>query len=389
MQIVFISNALDHIQMPLCDELYLQTGGNFYYVATTKSSAIRSDITSVDINRTKPYVLRPYEGAEQEQATKKVICEADAVILGTASEAYISERMRENKITFRYMERLYKTPFTLYNAPRRIVSALLHHTRYQNKKLYLLCAGAYVACDHEMFGNYRNKRYVWGYFPAFNEQNIDVLLTKKKNNRMVEIIWVGRFIGLKHPEQVIQLAKYIKNQGISFHINMIGYGEMLDQCKELVRKLRLSEVDILGAKSPSEVRVYMDKADILLFTSDREEGWGAVVNEGMNSLCAVVASAAAGVSPYLIHDGENGFLYNCKNQDSLNRKVEKLILDESLRVKLAKNGYQTVHDFWNPKNAVASFLALTDSILRKTLNPVKEGPCSPASVIKDGWFKDE
>ena len=56
MKIVFVSNALDHIQMPLCDEFYLQTDGNFHYVAMAQSSAIRSDITSVDINRTKPYV---------------------------------------------------------------------------------------------------------------------------------------------------------------------------------------------------------------------------------------------------------------------------------------------------------------------------------------------
>lgn len=389
MKIVFVSNALDHIQMPLCDEFYLQTDGNFHYVAMTQSSAIRSDITSVDINRTKPYVIRPYEGKEQEQSARKVIREADAVILGTAPEANIGDRIHDNKLTFRYMERLYKTPFTLRNAPRRIVSAFLHHTRYQKKELYLLCAGAYAACDHEIFGNYRNKRYIWGYFPEFREQDADELLTSKKNNHVAEIIWVGRFVGLKHPEQVIQLAMYLKSRQIRFHINMIGYGEMLEQCKEIVTEAALSEVDILGAKSPDEVRAYMDKADILLFTSDREEGWGAVVNEGMNSLCAVVASAAAGVSPYLIHDGENGFLYDCRNQNSLNRKVEKLISDENLKVKIAKNGYQTVQDFWNPRNAVSSFLTLTDSILRHTQNPVKEGPCSSAPVIKDGWFRDE
>lgn len=389
MKIVFISNALDHIQMPLCDEFYLQTNGNFNYIATTQASAIRSDITSSDINKTKPYVIRPYEGEEQEKEARKVICEADAAILGTAPEVYIRDRIKKNKLTFRYAERLYKTPFTINNFSRRIASVFLHHTRYQKKELYLLCAGAYAACDHELFRNYRNKRYVWGYFPVFTEHDINELLANKKDNCTVEIIWVGRFVGLKHPEQVIQLAQYLKNREISFHINMIGYGEMINGCEEIVRKMGLSEVDILGPKTPSEVRVYMDKADILLFTSDREEGWGAVVNEGMNSACAVVASAAAGVSPYLVRDEENGFLYDCRNQNSLNRKVEKLITDEELRMKLAKNGYQTVHDFWNPRNAVTSFITLTESILNQKQNPVKEGPCSPAPVIKDGWYRDE
>ena len=387
--IVFISNALDHIQLPLCDEFYLQTNGNFYYIATAQSSAIRSDITSTDINKTKPYVIRPYEDEEQKETAKKLINEADAVILGTAPEAYVRDRIKNNKLTFRYMERLYKTPFKINNFPRRVVSAFIHHTRYQKNNLHLLCAGAYAAYDHELFGNYRNKRYIWGYFPKFNEYNVNQLLAHKKNNCTVEIIWVGRFVGLKHPEQVINLAKHLKSRGIHFHINMIGYGEMLDECKKSVKKLGLPEVDILGSKSPSEVREYMDKANILLFTSDREEGWGAVVNEGMNSLCAVVASAAAGVSPYLICDGENGFLYDCKNQNSLNRKIEKLIKDENFRVELAKRGYETVRDFWNPQNAAGSCITLIDSILNKKENPIKKGPCSLAPVIKDGWFKDE
>lgn len=48
----------------------------------------------------------------------------------------------------------------------------------------------------------------------------------------------------------------------------------------------------------SEVRSYMEKADIYLFTSDFNEGWGAVLNESMNSGCAVVASHAIGSVPF-------------------------------------------------------------------------------------------
>lgn len=389
MKIVFISNALDHIQIPLCDAFLEQTKGEFSYIAMGQSSAIRSSITATDINKSKPYVIRPYESAEEDNRARKEIEEADAVILGTAPEEYVKNRILENKLTFRYMERLYKTPFNLKNAPRRIVSAFLHHSRYQSKQLYLLCAGAYAACDHERFGNYKNKRYVWGYFPAFQPHDVCEYLARKDKNSVVEIIWVGRFVELKHPEQVIALAKYLKSKQVKFHINMIGYGELLEKCQKMAKEDKLEELDVLGPKSPEDVRTYMDNANILLFTSDREEGWGAVVNEGMNSVCAVVASAAAGVSPYLVSDGENGFLYDCGNQDSLNKKVERIIKDKELREKLAAQGYQTVKDYWNPKNAVSSFLELADSILKKSANPVKVGPCSPAPMIKDGWYKDE
>jgi hypothetical protein len=34
---------------------------------------------------------------------------------------------------------------------------------------------------------------------------------------------------------------------------------------------------------PEEVRVHMEQSNIYLFTSDFGEGWGAVLNEAMNS----------------------------------------------------------------------------------------------------------
>ncbi len=55
---------------------------------------------------------------------------------------------------------------------------------------------------------------------------------------------------------------------------------------------------MLGAMSPDKVRAYMERADVFLFTSDFNEGWGAVLNESMNSGCAVVASHAM-VSAFL------------------------------------------------------------------------------------------
>lgn len=387
MKVVYISNALDHIQIPLCDAWHRLTDGEFTYVAAAQSSAIRTNITAEDINKSREYVLRPYESCEQEALAMQAIDDADVAILGTAPERYIHRRLRNNQLTFRYMERLYKEPFTLRNAPRRIVSAFLHHSRFQRRPLRMLCAGAYAAADHELFGNYRNKRYTWGYFPALLPVDIDGLFQSKQTNDTVEIIWVGRFVGLKHPEQVVLLGEHLKEKGLDFHINMVGYGELEESCAAMVEQRGLrQQIDVLGATPPEQVRQLMDRANILLFTSDRGEGWGAVVNEGMNSGCAVVASAQAGVSPYLVRHEENGLLYDVSSQQSLNAKVEKLIIDSRYRQRLARQGYETVFALWNPENAARSFLELVQSIEKGKPNPVLEGPCSDAPLLKDGWF---
>ena len=48
---------------------------------------------------------------------------------------------------------------------------------------------------------------------------------------------------------------------------------------------------------------------IHLFTSNHLEGWGAVVNEAMNSGCAEVGNSQVGAIPYLIKHKQNGLIY--------------------------------------------------------------------------------
>lgn len=99
--------------------------------------------------------------------------------------------------------------------------------------------------------------------------------------------------------------------------------------------------------NPNEVRKYMEKANIFLFTSNYEEGWGAVLNEAMNSGCAVVASHAIGSVPFLINDGVNGYIYKNGNKKELCKLVEMLALSKELREKIGVEAYKTLYNTWS------------------------------------------
>ena len=128
--------------------------------------------------------------------------------------------------------------------------------------------------------------------------------------------------------------------------------------------------------SPEQVREKMEKADIYLFTSDRNEGWGAVLNESMNSACAVVANKEIGSVPYLIKDGENGLIYNRKKRGDIVKKVLKLIEDKDLKTKLQNNAYKTLITTWNAESAADRLLDLIDCINSGKPTKYEEGPCS-------------
>ena len=115
---------------------------------------------------------------------------------------------------------------------------------------------------------------------------------------------------LKHPELPVMLAKRLKDKGYNFHLDMYGRGDELYPTQQLVKSLALNDnVSFYGSLPNEEILKEMRKHEIFLFTSDRNEGWGAVLNESMSNGCAVVASNLIGSVPFLIQDGENGMVF--------------------------------------------------------------------------------
>lgn len=147
---------------------------------------------------------------------------------------------------------------------------------------------------------------------------MDELFARKRANARPSILWAGRLIGWKHPDASILVAEQLKAEGYEFDLNIIGNGDLDGFLKELICEKKLADcVHMLGAMKPQQVREHMERADFYLFTSDFNEGWGAVLNESMSSGCAVVASHATGSVPFMIQDGKNGLIYRNGDQSSL------------------------------------------------------------------------
>ena len=186
----------------------------------------------------------------------------------------------------------------------------------------------------------------------------------------------------------VKALKVLVKKGVdTFHFTIIGDGEQKPEIERYIKKHQLNKyVTIMPFTSPDNVRRFMDKADIYVFSSNYFEGWGAVVNEGMNSACAMVVSHAVGSAPYLIENGKNGILYPCGNVKALSTYLEKLVLDKAFRENLAKDGYQTITTNWTAEIAAERLLSLVDTINNNN-GFVKDGVCSLAKPLKNNWIK--
>jgi glycosyltransferase involved in cell wall biosynthesis len=302
-----------------------------------------------------------YENESSYSNAFKLAMESDVTIFGVAPEIFVRKRLKQNKLTFRYQERIFKNSrWRIFN-PKTFLTLLFNHTRYNHKKLYMLCASAYTAGDYKLAGAYLNKCFKWGYFPSVEALSENIM---PKTNEKVKLLWAGRLLKWKHPELAVFVSEYLVKKGYDFQLDIIGTGSERFNILKLIEEKKLkNNVTVHESMPPEKVRKFMQDADIFLFTSDKGEGWGVVLNEAMSSGCAVVANNMIGSVPYLLQDGHNGLVYTNNNLNEFCTKVEKLISDENLRHQLSINAYSTVYDEWNPQNAASKLLLLINDFV--------------------------
>ncbi len=388
MTISFFSNFMNHHQLPLCLALSANCDVEFKFIATTPVPAERIDMGYYDMNSKWNFVIRAYENYETYQEAFRIVKESDVVIFGNAPEEYFDERIKKNKLTFRYSERLFKKGYLRLFSPKWFGKKCKKHIQVRKENVYMLCASAYTAADMSIIHAYKNRMLKWGYFPEVKQYNdIQTIIDGKEN---ASILWVSRLISLKHPEAAIFVAKKLKMAGRKFHMNIIGSGELKNSLAETIKREGLDEyVSMLGSMSPDNVRKYMEKSQIFMFTSDRNEGWGAVMNESMNSGCAVVASNAIGSVPFLVNDGENGMIYRDGNMRQLYQKVEWLLLHDYEREKIGAMAYRTLVEKWNANQAAERFFKVSKALLNEqsAIGMYKSDVCSAAPIYSMRHYK--
>lgn len=383
MNIIFLSNYYNHHQAPLCSALSAQADVAFRFIACGEMTEERRKMWG-EFTSLPDFVVVPKSQTDWDKVSQDIL-DADAVIVGSAPQAHLRERLKAGKLIFRYQER----PLKNGAEPLKFLPRLLrwHTWNPPGKPVYLLCASAYAAGDYAKMGLFRGKAYKWGYFPETRLYDIRALLAHKEAG---SIFWAGRFLELKHPDDALRAAARLRDDGYVFKLRIAGAGVLEPQLRDMISRLHLGGcVQLLGSLSPEQVRIEMERSEIFLFTSDRREGWGAVLNEAMNSGCAVVASDAAGATPYLVNDGVNGSVYHSGDTQELYEKVRRLLDDTAAQDGFGSAAYQTIAELWNAETAAKRLLQLSQTLLegQNAAKLFADGPCSPAHPLREDWYR--
>jgi len=160
------------------------------------------------------------------------------------------------------------------------------------------------------------------------------------------LIGVGRLVKRKGFEYLIKSLKLL-NENVECLI--IGDGPEKENLKQLAINLGVEQrVNLLGYLSEEDKKFqYLAVSDIFVLSS-LHEGFGIVLQEAMQVGLPIIATNIGGQVDF-IKDGENGFLVNIKDEESIADSAKKILNSNDSINEFSKNNFKKILFFQDIK----------------------------------------
>jgi len=162
----------------------------------------------------------------------------------------------------------------------------------------------------------------------------------------------GRLTEQKGQIHLVEVARKLKQDGISFKMYIAGTGELNEKLIERIRKFDLQNEVILSGFI-RDMNSFMHSIDIFLLSSVWE-GFGYVIVEAMAAKKPVVAFDISS-NHEIIENNETGFLVSYPDVEQFTHKTAELIRDDSLRKTMGEKGRKRVEALFQLGDRISEF----------------------------------
>ena len=368
MKILFVSNDLTHHLVPFFRSLFPIYGDKNCTFAVLKSCENRHKMGFPEYD--EEWLFEVYNRSDEEY--KVLWTNADIIITRVWDRTeLIEDALKANKLVFYASERWYRPPIGMKRLffPKYLFKFLKFRQLSKYSNFYYLAMGYYAGLDFKKVGLCKNRIFSFGYFtPQLCQEPVTSTSGK------IKLIWVGNMLTLKKVIDILIVYKDIyKSYNIS--LDLIGQGTERSNLEQYVKDNCLIGVTFRDFLPNEEVKKKMIDADIYIFPSNGYEGWGAVVNEAMQTKCAVIASCETGAARSMIINGKNGFTYSSGDCNALREALVKLLENPCLLNSFKEEGYKTITLTWSALEAARRFSVIQSRIFNgESLDYYKEGP---------------
>ena len=138
----------------------------------------------------------------------------------------------------------------------------------------------------------------------------------------------------KDHECFLRGARILLREDDRYRFVIIGDGSEREELYRLARALEIED-KVIFTGFTDEVERYMNCLDLNVNCSVGTETSSLALSEGMSIGLPSVASSYGG-NPYMVHHGENGFIYDMGDPVRLAEMISRIANDESLYLKMSR-----------------------------------------------------
>jgi glycosyltransferase involved in cell wall biosynthesis len=177
------------------------------------------------------------------------------------------------------------------------------------------------------------------------------------------VLFIGRASFDKGALHAAQAILALHRQGVE--INLVLVGLISEEFERFLNGLTAEEKQIIhpaGILDETTKHGLLNEAEMLMLPS-RTDSFGIVLLEAWAHGKPVIAARAGGI-PGVVDEGENGFLVNFGDVQSMTEAVRLLLVDQSLRQRMGEAGRSKVIAQYNWEQITDRVLDVYETVLR-------------------------
>lgn len=239
--------------------------------------------------------------------------------------------------------------------PRKVLT--LKKKRYDKLNGIVFVSKNSMLEFEQLFGKYSHEYCVYNLFDFKGIEAKAGECEPKLGRSGINFVAIGRLVGVKAYDKLIEAAKLLKERGLRFKINILGDGPLRKALENKVEEYKLQEVvELLGFKN--NPYPYLKRSDALVLTSS-SEALPTVLVEAMYFSKPIVATKCSGCME--IADGGKYALLTEHTVEDIADKMELIIRDKSVRERYGKLASKRC-EYFNEDKTLSNIYKIFDSL---------------------------
>lgn len=327
-------------QLELKEEKKFENGVKYIFVACEYSKYL---LSSINKNSWKKKSLEEFEKIHKEKKFDLVLSQS------SAGESIVLKRLSFQTPIVSVSHGTILSEFNTFvsnmKLPKDFFSLLLN-TQYflrqyfGKQRRFVLGADKVIAVsdivrDCLLEETFIHENDIVTIYNGFDKRKMDDLKVLKPNDGVVRIIFMGR---LEKSKGIFVIVDMLEDMALeNFKLSFVGIGSDLEELKKKVSESSISNsVEFCTDLNHKQALSKLKESDILVFPTQRVEGFPMVLIEAMFAKVPVVAFSQGGVK-YGVKDKKTGFLLEPSDIEGFKEALLKLFESKDLRERFGQS----------------------------------------------------